>query len=532
MSFTATAPREASDAAVTKLTDLSVEALADLLGLQVDKAGKWLQVARSISDGSYPPWMEEWFGDLETSDFLRRSSVEELMQLSVEDVEDLRRTGRFHRRFPHLKPEQPTNDATRIRYLQDLLADEVEFEARYPAAYEVLFGNTAAISGLPMPSFDIRVLRNYPRPSVLPAGWSGAWKQAQDIGDAFSFTFERRTEGPANVDQDFARLDLGYVRGLLLAILGREEYAERVATELHHEAVRERLRAPSSSLVRLTDLRLATAPELRNLAELEKASLRSLESLARPITRNMVLKWKQELLRKDTVSANSSADEETEIARVSFVAAAILLFLDLDVPGVEDASSPVIARRTCDLAENIHKLSRHLDRRAADMEKLLAYRSEGRPSAHGQRLREALVAYRMGKEASDVARDLGINPYSPSPSEPGGADFGGTKHWKKSLAEKLARAGEVEQEKCPLAAAVFANRDKPRVAFKSRVAFRVYEEWCRLGPEEPPWGNVGGRIGVNASTYFGLEVTRAYVQLGSCLRRGLVPDPTHPDFRI
>lgn len=517
---------------MTKLTDLSEEALADLLGVRADKAGTWLQVARSISEESFPPRLEKWLDELETSAFLRRSSVEELMRLSVEDVEELQRTEIFYRRFPYLKPERPTNDETRIRYLRDLLADEMEFESRYPAAYEVLFRNSAAISGLPLPSFDVRVLRNDPRPSVLPAGWFEDWKQAQDVGDAYSLTFERRAPGPANVDQDFARLDIGHIRGLLLAILSREEYAERVATELHHEAVREKLRAPARSLVRLTDLRLATAPELRNLAELEKALRRSLESLGRPITQNVVLKWKRDLLQRDAVTADRPPEEQTEIARVSFAAASILLFLDLDVPEVEDASSPVLARRTRDLAGNIQKLSGHLDRRAADMEKLLAYRSEGRPSGPGQEVYEALIAYRMGKEIAEVARDLGITPYSFSPSESDVRDFGGTKHWKRSLEKKLKRGGEVEKEKYPLATAVFANHGEPSVEAKAKAAFQVCQEWLQLGHEELNWDSVGERIGVNASTDAGLEETKAYVQLGSCLRRGLDPDPTSPNFRV
>ena len=517
---------------MTKLTDLPEEALAELLGLQVDKASKWLQIARSISDGSYPPWMEERFGDLETSAFLRRSSVEELMRFSAEEVKDLRETGRFHRRFPYLKPEKPTDHETRIRYLRDLLADEVEFEARYPAAYEVLFGNSPAISGLPLPSFDVRILRNDPHPSIVPAGWGQNWKQAQDVGDAYSLTFERRAEGPPLVDQGLARLDFGYIRGLLLAVLSREEYAERVATELHHEAVREKVRAPARSLVRLTDLRLANTSGLKNLSELQKASRQSLESLERPITRDGVLQWKRDLLRKDAVSAERSVNEETEIARVSFAAAAILLFLDFDVPGIEDASSLLLATGTCKLAEIVQKLSRSLDLRTADLEELLAYRPEGRPPGPGQDLYQALVAYRMGQEVAEVARDLGITPYRSSPTETGDGGSGGTKHWKKTLEEKLKRGAEVEKEKYPLARAVFANRGKSRVIAKAKAAYQVHEEWAWSDPEEPAWGNVGGRISVNASTNSGLEVTKAYVQLGSCLHRGLNPYPTIPNFRI
>jgi hypothetical protein len=57
-----------------------------------------------------------------------------------------------------------------LGYLRELLGDEVEFEARYPAAYELLFGGSRALSGLPLPSFGARVLRNDPQWHALSAG--------------------------------------------------------------------------------------------------------------------------------------------------------------------------------------------------------------------------------------------------------------------------------------------------------------------------------------------------------------------------
>jgi hypothetical protein len=307
---------------MTKLTDLSEQELANLLDLPLDKARKWLEVAKSISDEEDVPRLKEvfdLFGDFESATSLRRSSVEELMGLSAEEVEQLKRTGEFYRRYPYFKRHVPDDPRIRLGYLRELLADEVEFEARYPVAYELLFEQHSAISGLPLASFDarvlaspseVRILRNDPQASVLAAGWSQRWKRSQDSGDAFSLTFERRAEGDKQIDQKFAPLDVGYMRGVLLAILSREEYAERIATELHNEAVREELRAPAHSQVRITDLRLATAPWLKDPNSLEKALRWMLSSLERPITQRRVLRWKWNLLWEDEEARGQGSEDE------------------------------------------------------------------------------------------------------------------------------------------------------------------------------------------------------------------------------
>lgn len=101
---------------------------------------------------------------------LRRASVKELMGLPIEEVKRLKRTGEFYRRYPYFKRSFPTDAKTRLKYLRDLLRDEVEFEARYPAAYELLFGWPGAIAGLALSSFDARILKKHPG-SGSAAGW-------------------------------------------------------------------------------------------------------------------------------------------------------------------------------------------------------------------------------------------------------------------------------------------------------------------------------------------------------------------------
>jgi hypothetical protein len=343
-----------------------------------------------------------------------------------------------------------------------------------------------------------------------------------------------RTKGDKKVDQSLAPLDLGYMRGVLLAILSREEFQERIATELHDEAMREQIGAPAQSSVRLTDLRLALAPDLMNIEPLKKALRPLFGSIERPITPERVLQWKWDLLRGDEkMKGEESEDAEARITRVSFAAAALLLFLDFDMPVIEEASSFVLTEQIGKLAEIIQKVSKSLNANANKLEKLLAFRAPNHPSTPDQKYYDALIAYRLGAEWRKISDDLlGTKSYKSSPSEPGGSDHGGTKHWKAKLADALERGIRVERRKYPLATAVFANRHKPRIKAKARFAYHAWGEEIQLPPSEEPWlwPNSGSRIGVDASTDSGLQVVQAYVQLGSCLERNLNPFPTRSDL--
>ena len=519
---------------MTKLKNLPTQTLADLLDQPLDTARRWLEVAEWISETPNPTWMNHWFGNYESATSLQRSSVEELMDLSFEEVQRMKRTGKLYRRFPYFKRRAPKDAETRLRYLRELLGNEPEFAARYPTAYELLYEVPSSGSGLRLSSFGVRILENAPEESILPAGWFQEWKMAQDSGDAFSTALDESFIGTNKVDQKFASLDLGYMRGVLLAILSRDEYAERIATHIHNDAVREELRAPVQSYVRITDLRLATSRELENPDRLKRTLKPLLKSLARPVTPYDVLQWKWDCLWKDEEARGQrkSEEENSKIVQVSFAAAALLLFLDFDMPDIEHASTLSLAEHLGDLAAIIRTLSRSLNANARKLETLLAYREQNRPPTRGQPFYDALVAYRMGKDAAEVARRVGINPYKSSPSKPGGKDFGGTKEWRSRLEEKLRRGAAIEKEKYPRAASVFENRGKPRIERKAWLAYRVYQEETELGSieEYPPWSKVGNTIHVNISHDPGFEVVDAYIQLGSCLTRNLNPFPTLSDF--
>ena len=472
----------AEQGVVTKLTDLYEQDLSELLGVPVDGARRWLEEARFLADGGDEGPLSGWvarLSDAEPVPYLRHSAIKDLMGLSVEEVKRLKKAGRFYHRFPYFEVERPVSPETRLGRLRDLLADEVEFEARYPGAFGLLAPRFDAKRGLPLPSFGGRIAKSDPRESVVPAGWSQDRKSPQDSGDAFSATFAGRAPwhaGVKGVRRDYAPVDVGYLRGVLLAVLGREEYAERVAPEDRSEAARGRLGAPARSPVRLTDLRLGTAPEMEDLKEL-KAELRPLfDSLERPISPEGVLKWKWDLLWVDEEArGRRSEDAETTIVRVSFAAAALLLFLDFRMPDVEGASSFRLAEHAGELADIVRKLSKSLNANARKLDRLLSYRPTNRPPDPGNVAYDALVAYRMGEEPSEVAKGLGISPYKSSPSALGCSDYGGTREWKDMLAEKLARGAAIERQAFPLAAAVLGHRDKLRVVAKARSAYDAYK---------------------------------------------------------
>jgi hypothetical protein len=275
------------------------------------------------------------------------------------------------------------------------------------------------------------------------------------------------------------------------------------------------------------------APELGELGTFDKALRELFGSLERPITTNGVLKWKWDLLWEDEESRGQRSEAtEFKIARVSFAAAALLLFLDFRMPEIEEATSFRLASQVSDLADVIQKLSKSLNANANKLEKLLAYRPASNPPKPGQRFYEAIVAYRMGEDAEDVATALGITPYRSSPSRAGDSDWGGTRDWKSRLAKQLVRGAEIEEQKYPLATVVLRNRHKPRIEAKAKLAYGAYLRERELSSEEePPWLKIGDWVSIDASTDPGFEVLHAYVQLGSCLRRNLNPFPTHLDFR-
>src|SRR5215203_4085034 len=174
--------------------------------------------------------------------------------------------------------------------------------------------------------------------------------------------------------------------------------------------------------------------------------------------------------------ARQFGDVETGIAAVSFAAAALWLFLDLDTPDIERASSHRLAEQVEALASVIRKLQRGLRRSTEDLARLTANRSSGAQSDLPGNYLTALQNYRLGHyDLRQTAEWLGITPYSSKTGR-------GTRDWKARVRRRLKEGEEFEAKHYPRAASIFANSDNPVIRRKARRAYRGYKhEVRRLG---------------------------------------------------
>ncbi len=514
----------------------------------------------------------------------RGRSAEEIRDMILDMFQEVGTSGPEPSDAPrqgHITPEEAVGKLERLR---NMLAWEPEFEARYPEAYKELFtppfmgigGEHREGTGLPLPSFGVRILRSEPKSVVRSRG-------NEHLADAYSTSYFYREMGEIPIPQSPLRVEKGYLRCILLAVADREEYFERIdpsrryssvpeefvdlltsfrdrltrerSTELPDSSSQERIDflrrpnfsegdgsgIPEASYVRLTDLRLAYHfPHLH----LKEVLILIFDSLEKPLQPEGVVEWKRKtlkgglemgerMLRKlerelssgQEPSAQEKRQREQELegiptlmAVVSFATAALCLLLDLGVPGVREASSYRLGEQVEELATIVRDLRENLDRGTDELESLVANRSAGRPLRSEEALYTALVRYRLGKVGSeDLATELGYTPYSSSTGK-------GTRSWKKRVNEKLARAVEVERSYHPRTAAILANKDDPHIGDKAARAYRTYLAELEGVAGSYPWIEVGREIGVSAGTQRGMEEIRAYVQLGSCLERG-IPTP-------
>jgi len=467
----------------------------------------------------------------------------------------------------------PRDVGLRFRQLQELLSEQFEFESRYPAAYEILFPQSARYrdrAGLYLPSFDVHVLNNYPQYHV----------QFQDdwlAGDAYTLTDNRSKNHPwgTNVERSWLFPDYEDLQGILLAILSREEYVERIGyiRRPRRFELFDHNKVPEAAYVRLTDLRLAK--HLRG-GSLKRELQPLLALLELPVTKGHILEWKLRVLGsrlerppaldwqvaqragKSDDSAHlqkteESAEEmvsltgngslpvsgtnfdsrwaEVEILRqqfgdeemgsiaVSFSAAALLLLTDLDMPGLREAPPRRMAGHIQSLAGLIKDLIAGLNRATHRLESLASNRPPGRqPDLEGNDYR-ALRLYRMGRSLRETAEWLEITPYSSRTGR-------GTRDWKARVKQRLSNGKRIEDERYPRAAAIFAHRDNPHVRRKARRAYRKYlVERGRSGAFFR-WTGFGRYIRTSpTATQRSIEVNYAYVQLGSCILQGIPPVP-------
>lgn len=473
-----------------------------------------------------------------------------------------------------LFPEVPFDVAGRFRALQDLLRYQPEFETRYPAAFEVLFPRAARRrerGGLYLPSFEVRILNNWTYSHVEDGSWPGGADAYTSVSRWWQRDWRLRE---ANHDIGMPQYD--ELQGLLLAILGREESGERMgpcSPMRYMEGTVEGVQGPEETPIRLTDLRLTA--ELAEPGRLKDGLRKVLDLLHRPMTADHVVLWKLRLLgselgwevgkdwtcvkhlaripaeevpedvseqvkeardwyrrgerfepfRPGRVAMETRSDlliqqfgdEKSGVATVSFAAAALWLFLDLDMPGVERASSYRLSEQIESLASLIRKVVRRLGRSTADLGKLIANRSSGNRIELPGNNHLALQQYRMGRrDLEGIAEWLGITPYNSRTGK-------GTRNWKARVKQRFREGKEFEDKNYPRAAAIFANSDHPAVRRKARRAYRGYRyEVGRLGT--CPFSLLGYWAQVSASeTKRGKEIAWAYTQLGSCILQRIPP---------
>jgi hypothetical protein len=393
---------------------------------------------------------------------------------------------------------------------------------------------------LPLPSFETSVTRSDPKVGTLPAGESLFVPFRS--GDAFSVSYAYEGDDISAPDQDFLRLDLGYLRRILLEIYSSEEYesiesfhVERIrkptagykssANHPHPDPGEDSLRTAS---VRLSDLRLANAIGTTALEREVNDAIRGLEI---PVTTERILRWKWETLevrppavRRPGESPSHGSGEEMEVERsrliaVSFAASAICLLLDLKARGLPEANHDDLRRWVVKLRGVIEKFTASLDKTAKELEKLVSARGGGRP-IEGVKDYAALHLYQMGRDRKEIAGWLGIKPFDEKTGK-------GSRAWATKVKQHLARGVEVEREKLPLAAELFARHNEDAVRHKAIEAYRKYvEEKVRLGagyiaPVDVSDNPAAAILGDPAD-----ETRRAYVQLGACIELGLDPLPS------
>ena len=197
-----------------------------------------------------------------------------------------------------LFPKVPFDVAGRFRALQELLRNQMEFETRYPAAFEVLFPGAARRrerGGLYLPSFDIRVLNNWIYPHVQD---SSRPRGADAYTSVSRWWIKDWRLHEATYYIDMPQYD--DLQGVILAILGREESGERVGPSMpmYLDGDVEGVQGPEQTPIRLTDLRLAE--ELVQPDPLKKGLEGVLDLLHRPLSTEHVVLWKLRMLGSES----------------------------------------------------------------------------------------------------------------------------------------------------------------------------------------------------------------------------------------
>ena len=319
----------------------------------------------------------------------------------------------------------------------------------------------------------------------------------------------------------YSQGEVADIRGLLLAVLSRDDLTHHgigdgVLTE------KSRYDAPT---VRISDLRLAwhLFADIEEVsAEYQRKTLRPIvNSLPEHLTPGSTVKWKRDTLKilSEERLAKGSAEGQSDnlmkrVMAVSFVAAAVCLFLDLGGPALDRRNALTLTGNIAFLADDIVKLKAKLDNAAEDLATTVADRTVGRPARSEFDTLFALSCYRMGYDEELIAERVGIKPWSEIERK-------GTKGWRKKLRNVLIRGVEIEKKNYARASEIYDNWEE-EVSATAAKAYRSFA-WA---PPLNPLAKAGEELGIDSFTDHGAEVIAAYVQLGSCAFHGIAPRPT------
>jgi hypothetical protein len=428
--------------------------------------------------------------------------------------------------------------------LKELLRHEPEFEARYPEAYDLLFEHEAAC-GVYLPSFGVRVLDNAHQTVAIRRPQLRGVDHEGGFADAYSFQSDG-VWGPARIDPRWPHSlrvpappgraedeievtgrfppmyggawisppDATDMQGLLLAIMSRDELSGR-GEEMMSLTDRAVYEYPP---VRITDLRLSIDlfEAVGKRGDLQKMLRPLIETLPKPITQESAIRWKRETLKNltgepDPWLGSSSWDD---VWAVTFVTAAICLLLDLGGPELDSERPLILTNTIVGLADEIRKVTHRLNTSAADLAKIVADRSEGRPKRSDFECLFALSCYRLGWDLRLIAERNNINPFDAKGAQ-------GTKNWRKKVMDIVIRGVNTERRLYPRASDIFEKENDPEVIAKAEKAYRAFV-WAM-----PPNALIkaGEAVRLSTASERGSEVVPAYVQLGACKYHDIEPRP-------
>ena len=183
-------------------------------------------------------------------------------------------------------------------------------------------------------------------------------------------------------------------------------------------------------------------------------------------------------------------EECLRIRAISFAAAALCLSADLGLKNLEKSSPDDLTEMILSWHTLISQLISAVDDTVEIASKLLSGRKGtkgGRPPDPELKSYTALFLYRMDHLPNDIAGQIGLSaPISPEERKDGAVQEKFNPNWKGDLSKAIKKGIEIEQERFPRAAEVFARRDEKEIREAALSAYDKYSDPSVRGPEGQP----------------------------------------------